>query len=256
MQFEVNQGGASRRLTLAQMFALSMGAVTTNTPLLGMAQTWNAGAVTFTGWQLNVTDAASAAASRLLELQVGGVSKFSVGKDGRLWFGGMTTDGIGTAGGALSLYISGGAERIRIGASALVTTGSLQWAGTIGNSGDVVLAREAANVLALRNGTNAQEFRLYNSYTDPSNHERLALSWSTNVCRLWTVHAGTGAARDLVLGAGGSEGIRLGPDAGSGPKLGFYGAAPIARAQLSTGAAHTVDDVITALQNLGLVSQS
>lgn len=44
--------------------------------------------------------------------------------------------------------------------------------------------------------------------------------------------------------------------AGSGKNLGFYGVTAIARAVLATGAAHTVDDVITALQNLGLVKQS
>lgn len=41
-----------------------------------------------------------------------------------------------------------------------------------------------------------------------------------------------------------------------GNKLGFYGVAPIARAILATGAGHTVDDIIIALQNLGLVKQS
>lgn len=44
--------------------------------------------------------------------------------------------------------------------------------------------------------------------------------------------------------------------AGSGKNLGFYGVTPISRATLATGASHTVDDVITALQNLGLVKQS
>ncbi len=39
-------------------------------------------------------------------------------------------------------------------------------------------------------------------------------------------------------------------------KVGFYGVTPISRAVLATGAGHTVDDVITALQNLGLVKQS
>lgn len=38
--------------------------------------------------------------------------------------------------------------------------------------------------------------------------------------------------------------------------IGFYGATPVARQLLATGAAHTVDEVITALQNLGLVRQS
>jgi hypothetical protein len=43
---------------------------------------------------------------------------------------------------------------------------------------------------------------------------------------------------------------------GTEAKLGFYGVSPIARAVLATGAGASVDDVITALQNLGLVKQS
>ncbi len=45
---------------------------------------------------------------------------------------------------------------------------------------------------------------------------------------------------------------------GSAPLLGFYNlaTAPIAQQVLATGASHTVDDVITALQALGLVKQS
>jgi len=35
-----------------------------------------------------------------------------------------------------------------------------------------------------------------------------------------------------------------------------YGGTPIVGAVLATGASHTVDDVITALQNFGIVKQS
>jgi hypothetical protein len=63
----------------------------------------------------------------------------------------------------------------------------------------------------------------------------------------------------LVLSAtdysGDREGVRVEAD-GSQALLGFYGVTAIARAVLATGAGHTVDDVITALQNLGLVKQS
>jgi len=38
--------------------------------------------------------------------------------------------------------------------------------------------------------------------------------------------------------------------------MGFHGVTPVARQVLATGAGHTVDDVITALQALGLVKQS
>jgi hypothetical protein len=42
----------------------------------------------------------------------------------------------------------------------------------------------------------------------------------------------------------------------SGQKLAFWGSTPIVQPLLATGASHTVDDVITVLQNLGLVRQS
>ena len=55
----------------------------------------------------------------------------------------------------------------------------------------------------------------------------------------------------MVFGA--TNGMKIG-DAAS--KIGFFGVTAIARAILATGASATVDDVITALQNLGLVKQS
>ena len=39
-------------------------------------------------------------------------------------------------------------------------------------------------------------------------------------------------------------------------KIGFYAKIPITQAILATGGGATVDNVITALQNLGLVKQS
>ena len=58
------------------------GTVTVSTPVINATQTWNAALVTFTGLKLNVTDTASAAASLLLDLQVGASSKFSINKSG------------------------------------------------------------------------------------------------------------------------------------------------------------------------------
>ena len=53
-------------------------------PIYNFTDTWNDGATTYKGIQLDVTDTASAAASRLIDLQVGGASKFSVDNAGRL----------------------------------------------------------------------------------------------------------------------------------------------------------------------------
>ena len=50
--------------------------------IFDMADTWNAGGTTFTAIKMNVTDTASAAGSLLMDLQIGGTSRFSVVKDG------------------------------------------------------------------------------------------------------------------------------------------------------------------------------
>jgi hypothetical protein len=47
-----------------------------------LAQTWNAAGTVFTALKMNVTDTASSASSLLIDLQVGGVSKFKVTKAG------------------------------------------------------------------------------------------------------------------------------------------------------------------------------
>jgi hypothetical protein len=61
---------------------LTGGTLTTSNPLVTGTQTWNAGGVTFTGLFANITDTASAAGSLLADLQIGGASRFSVGKNG------------------------------------------------------------------------------------------------------------------------------------------------------------------------------
>ena len=58
------------------------GTITTSQPVLDLSQTWNAGAVTFTGIKLNVTNTASAAASMMVDLQVGGTTVWNVTRTG------------------------------------------------------------------------------------------------------------------------------------------------------------------------------
>lgn len=78
---------------------------------------------------------------------------------------------------------------------ALSTTGIIQW------GSDVSLVREAADILAQRDGVNQQSFRVYNTYTDASNYERLTLHCNGNNLDIVTEAAGTGAARNLRLWA-------------------------------------------------------
>lgn len=75
---------------------------------------------------------------------------------------------------------------------------------------DLILQRDAANVLAQYNSTTAQVSRIYNTRTDASNYERAALDWATtsNWFRIGTSALGTGTARNIYLDpAGGIVGI-------------------------------------------------
>lgn len=58
--------------------------------IYNMVDTWNNGATTFTAVKMNVTDTASNAASLLMDLQVGGASKFTVQKSGTTTINGFT----------------------------------------------------------------------------------------------------------------------------------------------------------------------
>lgn len=65
--------------------------------------------------------------------------------------------------------------------------------------GDVKLERDAANVLAQRNGTTAQKFYLYNTFTDASNYERGVIKYASNRLVIGHEFAGTGANREVIL---------------------------------------------------------
>ena len=178
-----------------------------------LSDAWAASGTVFTGIKLNVTDTASAAASLLMDLQVGGVSRFRVGKTGSIVSaaGGIqviadsvATDVLqgrwGPSLSALRAFITGGA-----GSFDVTSTGSFRFSNdTFGFATmDTILARDAANTLAQRNGVNAQAFNLYNTYTDASNYERGFMSWASNILTIGAANAGTGVLRQLrLVGAG------------------------------------------------------
>jgi hypothetical protein len=169
---------------------LGGGTITADDPVLDLTQTWNNGAITFNGIKLNVTDTASGAASLLLDLKVGGATKFSVKKDGQI--APATISISGTYGGVGTWASSNGFS----GNAFLYTGGSLGF--NSGGAADLLLYKDAAQILAQRNGTNAQTYRLYNTYTDSSNYERVTINWASNVCYLQPQNAGTGSARIFV----------------------------------------------------------
>ena len=215
------QSGTTDKVTAADILRQNGQTVTTSNPVLSLAQTWNAGAVTFTGMLFNATNTASAAASLLLDLQVGGTSQFKVSKAGvataltqfigpdgsvsapAFAFAGATDTGFyrDTGGGRIRVAVGGNyALNIASGGIGLVSdTAFIQ----MGASADTILTRDAANTLALRNGTNAQTFRVYNTFTDSSNYERGSIGWVSNLLTIAAENAGTGSNRGIsIVGKG------------------------------------------------------
>ena len=178
------------------------------TSSLSIAQTWNTTG-TPTALDVNVTDTASNASSLLMNLRVGGTSRFYFGKDGSLAFGNDADSYFRAAetSGRTVDWVRDGMLVARFGSvCGFATSLSL---GTNGAAGDVILARDAANTLAQRNGVNAQAFNIYNTYTDASNYERGFVRWSSNRLQVGAEALGTGTQRDLDI-QGTSVTVRIG----------------------------------------------
>jgi len=219
-QVQFNDGGAfggDAGLTYdATNGSLSVGGktITTDEPVVDLSQTWNNASTTFTGLKLNVTNTASASGSKLLDLQVGGTSQvyaFDYGSQVGLVFDNDTSNGfVGvtlnqfTFGSRVSSLFSVGrrfsADDAILKASA---AGGFGWSYVAGsqNTADLKLLRDAAGTLAQRNGTNAQTYRLYNTYTDASNYERGFLQWNSNVLEIGSEGAGTGSEQPVRITA-------------------------------------------------------
>jgi hypothetical protein len=77
-----------------------------------LTDTWNAGGTTFNAIKMNVTDSASASASKLVTLQTNGTEHFSVTKGGQGYFSGNV--GIGTASPSAKLHVVGGTSTLKL----------------------------------------------------------------------------------------------------------------------------------------------
>jgi hypothetical protein len=124
-----------------------------------------------------------------------------------LYYGGgsnlqITSGGVGVA----RFIYSGGVGYLGLGTSVLA------WAAALNGGSDLLLYRDAANTLAQRNGTSPQTFRIYNTYTDASNYERLGIGWNgtQNGFLIVPEGSGTGLARNLLLWSGASGNLYLG----------------------------------------------
>jgi len=119
-----------------------------------------------------------------------------------------------------------------------------------GTSGDVRLVRDAANVLALRNGASTpQAYRIYNTFASTTSFERANFRWASNEFII-----------DAEAGSGGGtlRGIKIGSAATS--LLGFYGITPAAQPAAvadATDAASVITQLnalLARMRTLGLIA--
>jgi hypothetical protein len=148
------------------------------TSMIDLAGTWNTSG-TVNGLKLNITDTASNAASNLAALQVGGTTRVAFPKRGAISFPdssttAMTAPGIGNWAGTLGIFGASGTLVGTVGSTTLNFNSGyiVSWGGLTGP----YLLNDTTGTLAQRNGTNAQAYRLYDTYTSASDYHRLGMA--------------------------------------------------------------------------------
>jgi hypothetical protein len=199
-----------------------------------MADSWTDSGTTYTAIKMDVTDTASAAASLLMDLQVGGSSKFKVDKLGNMGAGGGLTGApsISFAGDpdtglwnstANRIAISiGGTAKVEMASSVmkLASDFALSWGSASAANGgttDTYIHREAAATLGVRSATLSNALRVYHTYTDASNYQRGVIKNAAGYIEFAAETAGTGADDlDVLLTPAGTGAVRFGTHAAVG----------------------------------------
>lgn len=186
-----------------------------------MVDTWNDSATLFTAIKMNVADSASDPNSNLLDLQVDGLSKFTVDKNNNLFLGQQGDDP------QIAAYPSSGSPsinflgrdnglRVQIHNIAIgklfgpITKATNDFSGYHLAKNDFSDAPYNVNYLCslvydadytwgVRVGTNPQAFNIYNTYTDASNYERGVFRWDTNELIIGSEYAGTGTRKPVKI---------------------------------------------------------
>jgi len=194
--------GANIRLNpVSGSIIATNGIINNSTAILDLSQTWS-GASVFTGFNLNIIRGSNAtntsANTRLMNVQMDGYTHFAV----RPAFDVDTTNASDWqhAGQSVRITNNNGTVGFTVRGSqnivGIPTASAFAWGTSIANlSYDLALYRDAAGILAQRNGLNAQQFRVYN-YTGTNSGEFGVFGWQVT---------GSGQSNALVIGAQASQ---------------------------------------------------
>lgn len=278
--------------TIRNPLIISQGTITTNAPQIDGTVSWNNAGVTFTAWKLNATSTASASGSLLLDLQHDSTSRWAFGKSGF-----TTITGTGSNAGPVTIDITQSSKAVITANRNLELSAGSGWSITaicsggflLSDTGNAYIRTDASDILALRNLTTAQAFRVYNTFTSSTNYERCTVDWKTvaNQCNIGTEKgSGGGTARALgiqtdatvrlLVGASGgftvtdandfafgtTTGTKIGT--ATSQKLGFYNATPIVQgasvadasggAVIDAEARTAINALISRIEALGLIA--
>ncbi len=175
--------------------------------IFNMVDTWNAGGTTFTAIKMNVTDTASAAASLLMDLQVGGVSMFNVTKAGTVFAPAFRRDanvGLSTLANRIYFHVGAGVTNFAMTNSsglATVSGGFFGWSSSSTDANiaaDTSLYRIAAAITGVRGANNTSGGALsFIEQTAPS-------APATNGCYIYAQDNGASKTQLMALFATGA----------------------------------------------------
>lgn len=140
-----------RPLAVTTSITIAGGTVVASAPAQVITQTWNNAAVAFDALTLDVTNAASASGSKLLNLKLGGAARFSVDKDGDAAAAFLTSSNYVIAGNGV-MYMRNASAILNMGSGddtklSRLAAGSLKVANSGGTTGTI--ATQAGTVANL-----------------------------------------------------------------------------------------------------------
>jgi conjugal transfer/entry exclusion protein len=185
-------------------------------PALNITGTWNNASQLYTGISLNITDTNSNTNSKFINFNNNGIDRLSIQKDGSILLNlGNFVDIIDmTPASAPDSFIRYDGSRAMSFSDNFSTHGSAVGKSfriasdcpfgfssdtTPSQTGpDVILRRDTVGILAQRNGTNPQQFRIYNA-TGTNSGEFGLFGWQNNQLVIGSQAINSGILRDLTL---------------------------------------------------------